>query len=241
MRVLTVAASRALDRAASERFGIPSIVLMENAAIGLARLAREWVGDLEGRSIAIVVGPGNNGGDGYAMARHLANAGAEVVLIPVGTPRPESDAARNALVAERMAIPHCGIARLAEEWDLVVDAIFGTGLDRPVEGAARDAILAINRVTAPILAVDLRSGLDGDSGSPLGVAVEADCTAVTVAPRPAMFRAEAERYLGVWRVIDIGAPGSLLLEFGTPHTPPHEGAGPTAIIRPSPPGDRSPS
>ncbi|MDZ4753683.1 MAG: NAD(P)H-hydrate epimerase [Phycisphaerae bacterium] len=224
MRELTRAAARKLDETAQHRFMIPGIVLMENAARAIAELARAMIGavieggaggQIYGARVVIVCGVGNNGGDGYAIARHLANSGARVELAPIGPPIAGSDAALNEAICRRMGIPFVfALETLRSRPDLVVDAIFGTGLDRPVEGVALEVIQAINRCGAPVLSVDLPSGIDNDTGTPLGDAVRATVTAVTVAPRPAMRAADARQWFGKTRVVDIGAPASLLREFG---------------------------
>ncbi|MDZ4828708.1 MAG: NAD(P)H-hydrate epimerase [Phycisphaerae bacterium] len=224
MLVLTTAASRELDRAAQERFGIPGIVLMENAAIGMAAIARKMLIRNHAARVTIVCGPGNNGGDGYAIARHLANAGSAITIVAVGSPQPGTDAATNAAIAERMGLEiqqfqprghHVAGPPIADRSDLIIDALFGSGLDRPVVGLALGAISAMNASGVPVLAVDLPSGLDGDLGLPLGESVRATVTAVTVAPRPACFIDAARIYLGDWKVVDIGAPVALVREFST--------------------------
>ncbi|MFO0830106.1 MAG: NAD(P)H-hydrate epimerase [Phycisphaerales bacterium] len=224
MRVLDNAAARELDRAAQVRYGIPGIVLMENAAIGMATIACEMLGaptpfasnveaaPLRGKRVVVVCGPGNNGGDGYAIARHLANRAASVTIVAIGSPRAGSDAAVNAATTALMRVPLGSLDVLRSRPDLVVDALYGSGLDRPLEGPSLDAVRAINASGAAVLAVDVPSGLHGDTGEPLGDAVRATITAVTVAPRPACLVAAASAYLGAWRVVDIGCPARLLDE-----------------------------
>jgi hydroxyethylthiazole kinase-like uncharacterized protein yjeF len=211
------AAARALDRAAQERFGIPGIVLMENAAIGMTDAAAELARPGDG-TIAIVCGSGNNGGDGYAMARHLANRDYDVELIPVGEPRKGSDAAINAQVCAAMSVRRTTWGGRSRGLALVVDALFGTGLDRAPAGAELEVIEAMNGAGVPIFAVDLPSGVDNDGGLPLGSAVRATATGVTVAPRPAMRMAPASELFGRVTIIDIGSPRQLLREFGVPST-----------------------
>jgi NAD(P)H-hydrate epimerase len=246
MLVLDTRAARALDRAAMERYGIPGVVLMENAAAGTIAVAAAMLGGLDGRRVVVAAGPGNNGGDAYAIARHAHNAGASVAIVALGRPRPGSDAAVNAAIVARMGIPVHGPDALslgrAEPWDLVIDGLFGIGLDRPLEGEARSLVERINGLGAPTLAIDIPSGLDGDSGLPLGIAIEAARTATMVAPKPAMLLPEAMRWIGGWCVIDIGAPRALLAEFAQDRLDDSrtEQLRPAAIIRPAPPGDRSP-
>ncbi len=201
---------------------------MENAARGMAEVARSMLEETSPSSasepaiaprgpVVVVCGSGNNGGDGYAMARHLANAGHPVRCVALRAPRAGSDAATNALICRRMGIPEVGLEALLTAPALVVDAIFGTGLDRPVRGIEGDAIAAINRCGCggvPILAVDLPSGVNNDAGEPFGDAVRATATAVTVAPRPAMRLAPACEFFGRVTIIDIGSPACLCAEFG---------------------------
>ncbi len=209
---------RAVDRAAIEEYGIPGVVLMENAARGLAAEALDMLGRAGGR-VVIVCGSGNNGGDGWALARHLHNAGVNVTVAVLGEPRQDSDAALNRHVCRRMAISEIAPDDLPahlEGCDLIVDAIFGTGLDRRVTGAAAAVIDLINASGRPVLAVDVPSGLDCDGGATLGCAVKAARTATFVARKPCMELEVTKAYLGKVVVVDIGAPVELLERFGRP-------------------------
>ncbi|MCZ6835714.1 MAG: NAD(P)H-hydrate epimerase [Planctomycetota bacterium] len=208
--ILSREAVREIDRRAIEDFGIPGIVLMENAAIGLADAALKM---LEGTThdpskVLIFCGSGNNGGDGYALARHLTNSGVMVTLFPLKYPRPGSDAAINALICRKMGIAESSLEHLekAQEFDLVVDALFGTGLDRVVQGQSEDAISWINASGCPVLAVDVPSGLDCDTGLPLGPIVRAKTTVTFVASKPGFLKEEAKPYVGEIIVVEIGAP-----------------------------------
>jgi NAD(P)H-hydrate epimerase len=230
---LTRAGARALDATAQRDYAIPGIVLMENAAIGMARVAEAWLAlRSEPSRVLVVAGGGNNGGDGYGIARHLANAGHAIGLLALREPRAGSEAAVQAAIIARMALPvtlaHAAWAADASRWDsamrvggeapdLLVDAIVGTGLDRPLEGLEAAAVAAIARCRrrgASVLSVDLPSGIDNDNGEPLGPAVCADLTCVTVAPRPAMRLEPAASHFGRVSIIDIGAPAALVQEFG---------------------------
>ena len=219
--VLDRAAVRAVDRAAIDEYGIPGLVLMENAARGLASVALEM---LEGAgaspAVLIVCGSGNNGGDGYALARHLHNAGVAVTLAALGAPRAGTDAAVNRDVCRAMGLVD-GPEQVREhaESDLVVDAIFGTGLDRPVRDDAAGVIERINAGGRPVLAVDLPSGLDCDTGRPLGVAVRATHTVTFVGLKPAMTLPHAREFVGKVTVAGIGAPVELRNRFGRRYPP----------------------
>jgi len=207
---------RAVDRAAIVEYGIPGVVLMENAARGLAVEALDMLGAATG-SVVIVCGTGNNGGDGWALARHLHNAGVRVTVAPLGEPRPGGDAAVNCGICRKMALREIAPDDLPahlDGCDLIVDAIFGTGLDRRVTGPAAEVIDRINHSGRQVLAVDVPSGLDCDTGEPLGRAVKAARTVTFVAHKPAMNVAAAREHLGRIVVADIGAPVELLERFG---------------------------
>jgi NAD(P)H-hydrate epimerase len=209
---------RAVDRAAIEEYGIPGVVLMENAARGLASEALDMLGRT-GKHVVIVCGSGNNGGDGWALARHLHNAGVSVTVGVLGEPREGSDAALNRRVCRRMAITETAPDDLPAPLagcDLIVDAIFGTGLDRRVTGVAAAVIDLINASGRRVLAVDVPSGLDCDSGATLGCAVKAARTVTFVARKPCMELEVAKAYLGSVVVVDIGAPIDLVERFGRP-------------------------
>lgn len=227
---------REIDRLAVDEFGLPSVVLMENAARGVAGACLERLRESPRSGVVICCGPGNNGGDGFAAARHLHNAGAKVVIVLAADPGDLArDAAMNHAVARRMGIP---VARadaaepratfdsVADELDaplVVVDALLGTGLDRPVTGALAEMIASINaarRAGAFVVAVDLPSGMNADTGEPLGAppddGVHADVTVTFVGVKPGFWTARARPYLGRVQVVDIGAPAELSRRFARP-------------------------
>ncbi len=225
---LTLDAARALDAAATERFGIPGLLLMEHAAIGVAAVV-EIECRRSGRDrVLVACGGGGNGGDGWAVARLLANRGVEVLVASIGPTRPGSDAAVNEEITRRLArIPGSpleirdaldadGIATLARDASdrVVVDALFGVGLARPIDGIARGIIDAITAAAATVVAVDLPSGLDANSGRPLGPCMRADVTATMVAPKTGLLAPDAASWSGRIEIVDIGTPPALLREFG---------------------------
>jgi len=185
--LVTAQEMRNFDATAINRYGIPGIVLMENAGRTTFQILREYVGgDVRGLTVAVVAGPGNNGGDGYVIARYLINHGAEVqtfLLCP--REKIKGDALTNLQILERMSAQIIQVddeesldaaSSVWRESDIVVDAILGTGLTSEVRSPYREAILEINTVVGVRVAVDLPSGLDGDSGRILGVAVQAELT-----------------------------------------------------------------
>ena len=204
---------RAYDRRAVEEYGLPSIVLMENAARAAAGHAKRLAGS--GR-IVVVAGGGNNGGDGWAMARHLANAGHAVAVLaakPVeelsGDARTMADVWRNMAGEVRPATPE-SVAQA--DAALIVDALLGTGLTSPPRPAAAALIAAMNRHPAAVLAVDVPSGLDADAGRPTGAAAVRATTTVTFVANKPGFKSAAEWTGEVAVINDIGAPAALLAE-----------------------------
>lgn len=217
----SAAGHRELDRAAIEDWGVPPALLMENASRACADRAEALLGsngDL-GR-VLVLAGPGNNGGDGFAIARTLHNRGQEVDLIRVG--RPE-DFDRSSPEARHMArlwgrivgSPGANEPRAELEAKLVpgvllVDAVFGTGLARPVTGVHAEVLEAAARGAPRCLAIDLPSGLDADRGTLLGPVVPALETVTFGAWKPGLLEGEGPRVAGRVTVAEIGLPRSLV-------------------------------
>ncbi|HET6149260.1 MAG TPA: NAD(P)H-hydrate dehydratase [Polyangia bacterium] len=217
--VLTAEQMRAVDRAASESFGVPTLLLMENAGRGVAEVVRAAVGGrLAGLRICVVCGAGSNGGDGFVVARHLALAGAEVqVVLAAARTKITGDAALMLAALEGMGgVPLADGAAWdgadARRWgealagaQVVVDALFGTGLRADVTGAAAAAITAMNAAPGIKIAVDLPSGIEADSGRVCGVAFRADVTA-TMGARKLGFTVDPEVAAGRVEVVSLGVP-----------------------------------
>ncbi len=240
MRVLTSAAMRALDRRVIEEVGLPGLVLMENAALGVVEaVARRYP---RAESAAIFCGPGNNGGDGLAVARQLATRGyaVEIFLATGGRPL-AGDAALQLAVCRRLgltvhdaaadlsgassgttaaettaaAIPAATIAgwlAAAARHDLVIDALFGTGLARPLTGAFAQLVEGLDEVERPRIAVDIPSGLSGSSAALIGPHLHADLTVTFAAPKVAHVLPPAADAVGELVVADLGYPPRLLEE-----------------------------
>ncbi len=227
MRVLTAEAMRGVDERAIHGLGLPSLVLMENAAIGVV----EALGDRFPRAerVAIFCGPGNNGGDGLAVARHLVVRGYQpAVWVAHGGKRLSPDAASQLDVCRGLGME---VAQISSEGelpaalleatgaDLVVDALFGTGFGnnpaRPLEGffaAAVDGLASLRDANRPVLAVDLPSGLDASSHRPPGPHVRADLTVTFAALKVAHVLPPASLACGIVAVADLGLPASFLDE-----------------------------
>jgi hydroxyethylthiazole kinase-like uncharacterized protein yjeF len=216
--ILDNAAMREADRHTIETLGVPGIVLMENAARGIVEtLCTRYP---EAKRLLIVCGPGNNGGDGLAAARHLSNRGIGVEVVLIGDPaRLSPDAATNLAIANALGIPVQVIedgsnARLdralAAGPDLVVDALLGTGLDRPLGGRLATAVTHLNEAPCPKVAVDVPTGLSGASAAATGVVLKANLTVTLAALKHCHVLPPACLACGEVVVVDIGIPPSAL-------------------------------
>ncbi len=212
---------RRVDRLAIERYGIAGLVLMENAGQNAAAIIRDIYG-LAGKAW-ICCGPGNNGGDGFVIARHLHNAGWSVRLVLAGDPsRVTPDTRANYAIVEAMKLDlsvaqsgetQCALAGSISHDDIVVDALLGTGFRGEVRSPTAELIDAINAAAKrALVAIDVPSGLDCDTGLPSNATVRADLTITFVAVKAGFAAASAGPYVGRVEVADIGAPRELLDE-----------------------------
>lgn len=208
---------RDVDRRALAEYGMPGAVLMENAGRNTAHLLQSL--GITGR-VVICCGKGNNAGDGFVIARHLANSGVDVrVLLCTDTHTITGDAAINLRVIQsaKMAVvipPIDWTTELAVA-DWIVDALLGTGTSGEIREPFVSAIQAINAAQRRVLAVDLPSGMDCDTGQSLGCCVRADQTATFVARKPGFDLPGGRDWTGQVHVIDIGVPLHLLQQFAT--------------------------
>jgi NAD(P)H-hydrate epimerase len=210
---------RAIDRRAMEEFGIPGVVLMENAGRGAAELLRSL--GIHGR-VAVCCGKGNNGGDGLVIARHLDNAAVPVRILLFARPEElHGDAAINYRIVHQTGLPvsvHVGspdeeaVRRELARAEWILDALFGTGLTGPLTYPFDRIVDIINAGAGRVLAVDIPSGLDCDSGLPLGPTIRAEHTATFVALKKGFANPAAREWLGHVHVLGIGAPRRLVQE-----------------------------
>lgn len=211
---LTRAQVREIDRRAIQDYHIPGIVLMENAALGVLAMAERMLAGNAGSNVLIVCGGGNNGGDGFAVARHLHNKRFSVsVLLAVPPGDLKGDAHTNCQIVEAMKIKMALASPdliLQHPSDLVIDALFGTGLSSAPRPEAASLIQAINKQSNPVLAIDVPSGLDCDKGEPMGFCVRAARTVTFVAEKVGFEKPRAKHFLGDVTVADIGAPRELI-------------------------------
>lgn len=212
---------REFDRRAAEEFGLPTLVLMENAARSCAEVLQSRY---RGGSVVILCGKGNNGGDGLALARHLDGAGIPVRILLVAKPAELTpDSAVNLRIVQKAGIPleilpdglpDAAWLNLLNPAAWLVDALLGVGACGDPRTPLDAAINALNASPGKRLAIDLPSGLDADTGLPGRPTVQADITCTLVAPKLGFASSIARTYLGELVVAPIGAPGTLLREFG---------------------------
>ena len=210
---------RAVDRYAMETVGIAGVVLMENAGRQSADAVEQLLGGASGRSVAIVAGGGNNGGDGFVVARHLAMRGARVVTFLVAPPEKiGADAAINLEILGKIghdvrptgAEELKSLAGLLAGFDVVVDAVGGTGVRGALRGAVATAVEQINAAGRPVVAIDIPTGLDCDTGEVSGPTVRARLTVTFVARKKGFDAPGAAEFTGEVRVADIGIPADVV-------------------------------
>ncbi len=218
MKLVTAAEMRELDRRAIQDLGIPSLVLMENAGRTTYQILRREFPALAGE-VAVLAGRGNNGGDGFVVARYLANAGLPVTVFLLGPrDRVSGDARVNLEVLAHLGVE---VAEVLTEADLnpvlhrlaraglIVDALLGTGLNAPVQGLMAALIERVNHLRAPVLAVDIPTGLCADTGAVLGAALQAEVTVTYGWPKLGQVLPPGRDYVGrLWQV-DISIPPRL--------------------------------
>jgi hydroxyethylthiazole kinase-like uncharacterized protein yjeF len=214
--VMTRDEVRAFDAWAINTLGIQGVVLMENAGRSCAELIKEKLADITEPKVCIFCGTGNNGGDGYVIARHLANDGVEICVVICGShEKIKGDAEINLEIIEKMGlhIEHLDITdyqlsvkvtEFAQGCNILVDSLFGTGLKGTLNDEYVRLIEAINAQAIPVIAVDIPSGLECDTGRPLGAAVKAEATITFVAMKKGFTFDVAAGYTGNVFVASIG-------------------------------------
>ncbi len=219
MWIAGVERSRAIDRRAMQEFGIPSMVLMERAGTAVFEVVRQMLP--EGGSLAALCGRGNNGGDGFVVARLAQERGyrAEcIVAAPEAELRGEGLQQMLQAKAAGVQITFAGDERWAQRLEclkckqVLVDALLGIGAKGAVRGAVQECIRAIGRSGAPVVAVDVPSGIDADTGEELGESVWATRTVTFGLPKPFLFQGVGLEHSGCWGVADLGYPSELLDE-----------------------------
>lgn len=231
MKLATAQEMQALDKCAIEEFGIPGIVLMENAGLGTVRIMEKHLGNCRDTFACILIGPGNNGGDGLVIGRHLHQLGCRPVFFFLVNPdKLKGDAATNLAIIKKLRLPFHVIDTDSRVQTIpvlfkqiesrgmpcyaIIDAIFGTGLAREVSGHYATTIDLINTRGfahhVPIVSVDCPSGMNADNGKVLGTCIKADFTATYGFAKPGHFIHDSRELAGELEVIDIGIPPETL-------------------------------
>ena len=220
MRLVTAEQMRTLDRRTIEETGIPGVVLMENAGRTAFQIIHEIFSPFCGKKVLIFAGRGNNGGDGFVLARYFLEAGAFVEVLLLSTmDKVGGDARINLEICRNMGIPiqevtsEEDLSPAQERWSqayLLVDALLGTGLNSEVRGLFATAIELMNHLPTPVVSVDIPSGLDSDRGVMLGTAVQADLTVTFGFPKIGHAVYPGRGLTGTLACVDISIPGSLL-------------------------------
>lgn len=220
MKLVFAEQMRQLDKEVSKNFGIPAIILMENAGVGSVQAIMETYGELDGRSVLVVAGQGNNGGDGMVIARHiLQRGGLPFVFLMTDPGKIKGAAAVNLKIIRSLNIPTYTITNdeqlqtlqnLLLECDLIIDAVLGIGLKRDLDNHFVKAIELINQANVPVVSVDIPSGLDSDSGLPRKICVKANLTTTYGLAKPGHFTGRGPEMCGIVVVVDIGIPPSAI-------------------------------
>jgi len=220
MRVLNAAQMREADRRTIQDIGIPSLVLMENAGRQAVAAMEAAFADLTERRVAVLCGRGNNGGDGFVVARTLIQRGVDVSVFLVGqVSEVRGDARTNLEVLGRLGLTVVEISD-SQAWELhfseisdctlIVDAIFGTGLNAPIAGLLETVVADVNASGIPVVAIDLPSGLSADAHEPIGDSIDAAMTVTLAAPKLALVLPPAETRAGDIVIADIGIPSEVI-------------------------------
>jgi NAD(P)H-hydrate epimerase len=224
MRVLNAGQMREADRITIHEIGVPSIVLMENAGRAVVAAMEATYDDLLSRRIAILAGRGSNGGDGFVVARTLLQRGADVAVFLLGRAADvRGDAGTNLEILGRLGVTIVEIAN-EQEWelhsseitarDLLIDAVFGTGLREPLGGMLRTVVADVNSSGLTVVSVDLPSGLSADTHELIGDAIEASLTVTLAAPKIPLVLPPAEANCGDLVIADIGIPEAVVDGIG---------------------------
>lgn len=216
MKACYASEMRSADKAASEIGSVPSIVLMENAAIACVNELKKDFNDLAHKRAAVFCGKGNNGGDGFAAARHLYSAGVDVSVYLVCGNEFKGDAKTNFDIIKKMNINIDVISDtenlkyLIRSYDIIIDALYGTGIHGTVGGISYDVINEINENSKYTLSVDVPSGINSDSGEICGICIKADKTVTFAAYKVGMLMFPAADYVGEVTVADISIPDYII-------------------------------
>jgi hydroxyethylthiazole kinase-like uncharacterized protein yjeF len=226
MRVLNTQQMREADRQTIDEIGIPEVVLMENAGRQAVAAMEAAFEDLAASKVGVLCGRGNNGGDGFVVARTLAQRGIEAIVFLLGSVSDVRGTARTNLeILGRVGLTVVEITN-AQEWelhftevsecDLIVDAIVGTGFHGQLTGLLETVVADVNGLGAPVVAIDLPTGVSADSHELAGEAIEASMTVTLAAPKIPLILPPADAYGGDLVIADIGIPSAVIDELEGP-------------------------
>lgn len=222
--LVTAEEMRQMDRRTIEEFSIPGLLLMENAGLQVVNHAERRFGSWRGKRVLVLCGGGNNGGDGMVVARHAAQRGAEVQVVLAADPaKVTGDARTNLQIVQKLGLPIHALRSVDEltpiwkqGWDLVVDALLGVGIKGEVRGLIGEVIRFFEECAAPVVAVDVPSGIDADTGAVCGYAMRADLTVTFGAMKVGLAVYPGAEYAGEVVVADIGVPESVVEQADIP-------------------------
>ena len=226
MRVLNTQQMHEADRQTIDEIGLPSIVLMENAGRQAVAAMEAAFDDLATSTVAVLCGRGNNGGDGFVVARTLAQRGIEATVFLLGSVADvRGDARTNLEILGRVGLTVVEVTN-SQEWelhfteisecDLIVDAIVGTGFRGPLTGLLETVVADVNGLGVPVVSIDVPTGLSADTHEIEGEAIEASMTVTLAAPKIPLVLPPADAYAGDLVIADIGIPASLIEELDGP-------------------------
>ncbi|MFH2137034.1 MAG: NAD(P)H-hydrate epimerase [Candidatus Omnitrophota bacterium] len=218
MKKVTASQMQELDRRAQQDYGIPGLILMENAGLRASETAVFLLKKKSNKKVVIFCGPGNNGGDGFVVARHILNKGLKVKIFILGDEKKiKGDALINFIILKKMRadiIRHQNILKevnpALKGAGIVIDAIFGIGLNKEVKGVFREVINFINTAGKTVLALDTPSGLCAATGNIFGVCVLAHTTVTFGAAKKGFYLKKGKQYVGKLLIADISFPRQLL-------------------------------
>lgn len=223
MYLVTANEMQQIDRETIDTFGIPGMVLMENAGRGATRFLLESFPDIAGKKVAVMAGRGNNGGDGFVMARYLSQRGIRVVVCVLASKdKVGGDAGANLRLLQPLGVPLIEIPDIdafskqqtfLRHQDIWIDAILGTGLKSDVKDFLSRVISFINQLNKPVFAVDIPSGLNSETGQPCGICIKAHATATFAFPKIGHMVYPGAHFTGQLRVVDIGIPNSTVAQI----------------------------
>ena len=222
MKLFFAEEMKQIDAATTKEFGLPGLLLMENAGRAVAATAESILEDCSNKRVVVFAGKGNNAGDGFVTARTLQGRGAHVTVILLAEPDAYSGDALRQLEVLQKCNPFLFTLRTEQDWDkaaiageladLVIDGLLGTGFRGELNLAFARAAKLINSLAAPVLAIDMPSGVEPDTGKAAKGAVKADVTVTLAAPKPGLYLYPGAEHAGEIMVAEIGIPAVILAE-----------------------------